>query len=58
LRWWSRTSRSGWGRRFLAWVYPDPYKTGEYLIFDVDGKYYPWSNYTDIRKKGKDLPPP
>jgi hypothetical protein len=57
LRWWSGTSRSGFGRRFMCWVYYDR-TTDEAHCWDVDGTYYPIADYVRIRDRGKQLPPP
>ena len=57
LRWWCNTSRSGFGKRFMIWVYNNK-STGEAHLWDVDGLHYEIRNYTDIRDNGKELPPP
>lgn len=56
LQWWCNTSRANFGRRFMAWVY-DNDATGEYHVWDVDGKHYDFANYVQIRDSGKQLPP-
>ncbi len=55
LKWWSGTSRSRWGRRFICWVSYHPNKNH---VWDVDGNHYPLADYEDIRTNGKTLPPP
>jgi len=57
IRWWSNTSRSGFGRRFLCWVYHSAI-TGETHCWDVDGTHYDIADYVRIRERGKTLPPP
>lgn len=57
LRWWSRTSRRGFGKRFMCWVYRDA-RTRETHLWDVDGTRYALADYVEIREAGKQLPPP
>jgi hypothetical protein len=57
LRWWCNTSRPGFGRRFMCWIY-DNEGTGETHCWDVDGRHYDFANYVQIRDRGKHLPPP
>lgn len=57
LRWWSGTSRPGFGRRFMCWVYNGGL-LGESHCWDVDGNHYPIEDYVRIRDNGKELPPP
>lgn len=55
IAWWAGTSRSGFGRRFQAWAASSPAGA---VFFDVDGTAYTSANYTQIRDRGKELPPP
>jgi hypothetical protein len=57
LRWWCNTSRPGFGRRFMAWVYYDE-STNQAECWDVDGVHYAMADYVQIRERGKHLPPP
>ncbi len=57
LRWWSNTSRRGFGKRFMCWIYANKI-TREYHCWDVDGKHFDIQDYVKIRDKGKQLPPP
>ncbi len=57
LRWWSQTSRKGFGKRFMCWVYHRQ-ATRETHLWDVDGTYYRMDDYVEIRRSGKQLPPP
>lgn len=57
LRWWSQTNRAGFGRRFMCWVYNNS-TTGEFHCWDVDGRRYTSTDYVEIRRTNKQLPPP
>jgi hypothetical protein len=57
LRWWSNTTRSGFGKRFMAWLYLNR-STREAHLWDVDGNHYEVRDYVNIRDNGKELPPP
>ncbi|MBN2193905.1 MAG: hypothetical protein JW751_13905 [Polyangiaceae bacterium] len=73
IRWWANTRRPGFGKRFQCWVGTEwvanpsapPAWVEEWRYWDVDGN--PWAspgvpyndaNYTLIRDRGKELPPP
>jgi hypothetical protein len=57
LRWWT-TSRTadGW-QRFMCWMHINEAERVTYL-WDVDGRYYPLRDFEEIRRRGKQLPPP
>lgn len=57
LRWWSTTTRPHFGQRFMAWAYQNDV-TNEVHFWDVDGHHYDATNYTQIRERHKQLPPP
>ncbi len=56
LHWWCNTSRKGFGKRFLCWVWQNT-NTKETHLWDVDGKHYDLKDYVEIRERGKALRP-
>lgn len=56
LAWWSGTRR-GRFQRFMCWIYYSR-TTNEFHAWDVDGNHFDAASIEDIRRNGKQLPPP